>query len=99
MEDLILRRLQEDAMVSVMECLSYADTSTICTRIGELRPLHVAASMDIEKTKQSLTNILAYKKETAIQMLICSDEQKMKQLAGVIKHADDLLRDVLGMYH
>ena len=99
MEDLILRRLQEDAMVSAMECLSYAEASTICTRIGELRSLHVAAIMDIEKTKQSLTNILSYKKEVAIQMLRCSDEQTMKLLAEVIKHADDLLRDVLGMYH
>lgn len=99
MEDLILRRLQEDAMVSAIECLSYADESTSSTRIGGLRSLHVAASMDIEKTKQSLTNILAYKKETAIQMLRCQDEPTMKQLAGVIKHADDLLRDVLGMYH
>ena len=71
----------------------------MATRIGEVNSLHVAAYMDIEKTTQSLNNILAYKKELALTMLRCSDEEQMKILAEAIKYSDDMIRKVLGMYH
>ena len=98
MEDLRLKRLQQCAIHDVMARTSDANNATMATRIGELNSLHVAAYMDIEKTTQSLNNILAYKKEAAVQMLQCSDEEQMKMIAEVIKQADDMIRKVLGMY-
>ena len=98
MEDLKLKRLQQCAIHNVMARTSDANNATMATRIGELNSLHVAASMDIEKTTESLKEILAYKKEVAKQMLRCSDEEQMKHIAEIIKHADDMVRQVLGMY-
>ena len=31
-------------------------------------------------------------------MLQCSDEEQMEHIAELIKHADDMVRKVLGMY-
>ena len=98
MEDLRLKLLQQCAMHDVMARTSDANNATMATGIGELNSLHVAAYMDIEKTTQSLNNILAYKKEAANQMLRCSDEEQMKMIAEVIKQADDMIRKVLGMH-
>ena len=93
-----LKTLQECAIHNVMARTSDANNATMATRIGELNSLHVAASMDIEKTTESLNHILAYKQEVAKQMLRCSDEEKMEQIAQVIKQADDMICKVLGMY-
>ena len=98
MEDLRLKNLQLRAIHDVMTRVSDADNASMATRIGELNSLHVAAYMDIEKTTQSLNNILAYKKELALTMLQCSDEEQMKILAEVIIYSDDMIRRVLGMY-
>lgn len=98
MEDLKLKRLQQCAIHEVMARTSDANNATMSTRIGELNCLHVAASMDIEKTTESLKEILDYKKEVAKQMLRCSDEEQMKHIAEIIKHADDMIKKVLGMY-
>lgn len=97
MEDLRLKRLQKCA-ITVMERTSDANNAKMATRIGELNSLHVAASMDIEKTTESLKEILAYKKEAAKQMLRGSSEEQMEHIAELIKHADDMIRKVLGMY-
>lgn len=98
MEDLRLKQLQQCAMHDVIARTADAHKATIATRIGELNSLHVAAHMDIEKTTQSLNNILVYKKELALTMLLCTDEEQMKILAEAIKHSDDMIRKVLGMY-
>ena len=98
MEDLRLKQLQQCAIHDVIARISDADNDSMATRIGKLNSLHVAAYMDIEKTTQSLNNILAYKKELALTMLQCSDEEQMKILAEAIKHSDDMIRKVLGMY-
>jgi hypothetical protein len=98
MEDFILKQLQLCAIHNVMARTSDANNATIATRIGELNSLHISASMDIEKTTESLKEILAYKKEAAKQMLQCSDAEQMKILAEAIKHADDMVSKVLGMY-
>ena len=93
-----LEELQQCAIQNVMARTSDANNATMATRIGGLNSLHVAASMDIEKTTKSLNHILAYKKEIAKQMLRCSDEEQMKYIAEIIKHADDMIKQVLGMY-
>ena len=98
MEDLRLKQLQQCAMHDVIARTSDANKATMATRLGELNSLHVAAYMDIEKTTQSLNNILVYKKELALTMLRCPDEEQMKILAEAIKHSDDMIRKVLGMY-
>jgi len=98
MEDFRLKKLQQCAIHNVMARTSDANKATTATRIGELNCLHVAASMDIEKTTESLKEILAYKKEVAKQMLRCSDEEQMKHIAEVIRHADDMIKKVIGMY-
>lgn len=72
--------------------------NNLSTRIGELNSLRVSAYMDIEKTTKNLNKILAYKKEASIQMLQCSDEEKMKNIAMVIKYADDIIMNILGLY-
>lgn len=77
---------------------SEANEATMATRTGELHSLHVAASMNIERTTESLTQILEYKKEAAKQMLLCKDEKQMDTFAGIIMQADDMIRKVLGMY-
>lgn len=98
MEYVRLENLQLCAIHDVMARLSDANNASMTTRIGELNSLHVAAYMDIEKTTQSLNNILAYKKELALTMLQCSDVEQMKILAEAIKYSDDMVRRVLGMY-
>lgn len=98
MEDLRLKQLQRCAIHNVMARTSDANNATMATRIGELNSLHISASMDIEKTTESLKKILAYKKEVAKQMLRYSDETQMKHIAEVLKQADDMIRKVLGMY-
>ena len=98
MEDLRLKQLQKCAIHNFMVRTSDANNATMATRIGELNSLHISASMDIEKTTESLKEILAYRKEAAVQMLRCSDETQMKHIAEVLKHADDMIRKVLGMY-
>jgi len=82
----------------VMARTSEADTASAVSRTGELHSLHIAAYMDIDKTTESLKDMLRYKKEAAEQMLRCSDEKMCEQLAQVIKHADQLIQTVLGMY-
>ena len=98
MEDLILKQSQQCAIHNVMARTSDANNATMATRIGELDSLHIAASMDIEKTTESLKEILAYKKEVAKQMLWCSDETQMNYIAEALKQADSMIRKVLGMY-
>lgn len=98
MEYLKLKQLQKCAIHDVVARISDANNASMATRIGELDSLHVAAYMDIEKTTQSLNNILAYKKELALTMLRCSDEEQMKILAEAINYSDDMVRRVIGMY-
>jgi len=75
MEELRLKQLQQCAIHDVIARTSDVNNATMSRRIGKLNSLHVAAYMDIEKTTQSLNNILAYKKELALTMLQCSDEE------------------------
>ena len=98
MENLRLKRLQQCAILDVTARTSDANNTTMNIRLGDLNSLYVAAYMDIEKTTQSLNNVLAYKKELALTMLRCDDEEQMKILAEAIKYSDDMIRKVLGMY-
>jgi len=98
MEDLQFKELQQCAIRNVMARIDDAHKATTAIRIGELNALHIAAYMDIDKTVDSLKHILEYKKEVAKKMLRCSDEQEMKIIAEVIKHADDLINKTLGIY-
>ena len=88
----------ECAIHNVIARTSDAYDATMATRIGELNYLHVAASMDIQKTIESLNHILEYKQEAAKQTLRCSDEEQMVQIAQIIKQADDMICKVLGIY-
>lgn len=94
MEDLRLKRLHQ----SVIELISNANNAAMSTRKSEVYSLHVAAYMDIDKTTHSLYNILAYKKELALTMLRCSDEEQMKIHIGTMKYLDDMICKVLGVY-
>lgn len=98
MEEIKLKILQQRAIQNVITRTSDANTATMATRIGELNFLHIAASMDIKKTTNSLNQILEYKKEAAKQMLRSSDENQMDTLAGIIMQADNMIKQVLGMY-
>lgn len=93
-----LKDKQQFAIHSVMARISEAENKTAATRIGELHSLHIAASMDIEKTTESVQHILAYKQEASKQMLRCSNEEQMIEIANIIKYADDLIKKVLGIY-
>lgn len=59
--------------------------------------LHIAAFMDIEQTTGSLQHLLEYKKELAARMLRCSDEKELELYAEALKHAEGLIKKVLGM--
>jgi len=93
-----LEELQQCAIHNVMARTSEANTASAVNRTGDLHSLHIAAYMDIDKTTESLKDMLRYKKEAAEQMLRCSDEKMCEQLVQVIKHADQLIQTVLGMY-
>lgn len=93
-----LEELQQCAIHSVMARTTEANTASMVNRIGDLHSLHIAAYMDVDKTAESLKDILRYKKEAAEQMLRCSDEKMCEQLANVIKHADEMIQKILGMY-
>lgn len=93
-----LEQLQQCAIHSVMARTSEANTASMAYRMGDVHSLHIAAHMDIDKTTESLKDVLKYKKEAAEQMLWCSDEKMCEQLANVIKHADGMIQKILGMY-
>ena len=67
------------------------------TAIEAFNDLHIAAFMDIEKTTGSLQHILEYKKEVANRMLRTSDKKEFELLAEALKHAESLIKKVLGM--
>lgn len=98
MESLRLKQLQQRAIENVTERISDANNATMASRIGELNSLHVAASMNIEKTLESLKQVLVYKKEVSKQMLQSLDEKEMKYFAEIIKQADDMIKKILGMH-
>lgn len=93
-----LEELQQSAINNVISRILDANEATKTTRIGELHNLHIAASMNIEKTTESLNHILRYKKEIARQMLLCSNEKQMNIIAELIIQADNMIKEILGIY-
>ena len=93
-----LKELQQCVIQCVMARTSDAELATRATRVDELNCLHIAAGMDIDKTTESLNDILAYKQEIANHMLRCTDEKLMEQLAEAFKYSDEMIKKVLGMY-
>lgn len=93
-----LKKLQQCAIQNVMARTSDAELATRATRVGELHCLHIAATMNIEETAKSLTQILEYKQELAKEMLRCSGEKVIDQLADAITYSDEMIKKVLGMY-
>jgi|TARA_R110000803_G_scaffold197256_1_gene260737 hypothetical protein len=96
MYDIRLKTLQQCAIQNVMARTSESAEKSI-TRIEPFNDLHIAAFMDIEKTTDSLQHILEYKKELAARMLRCSDEKELELYAEALKHAESLIKKVLGM--
>ena len=77
MDDIRLKTLQQCAIQNVMARTSESAEKAIA-RIEPFNDLHIAAFMDIEKTTDSLQNILEYKKEIASRMLRTSDEKELE---------------------
>ena len=101
MVHLRLKKLQQCAIHDVMARTSDANNATMATRIGELNSLHVAASMDIEKTTQSLNNILTYKKELALTELGIPNNVNIKSTSCTpmsVQTSTSLILDGLGEY-
>ena len=99
MEDREFKTLQQRAIQNVMERISESVEKSI-TAIEALEPfnnLHIAAFMDIEKTTDSLQQILQYIKEIAIRMLNTSNEKELELLAEALKDSENLIKKVLGM--
>jgi len=96
MEDIKFKTLQQCAIQNVMARTSESAEKSM-TRIEAFNDLHIAAFMDIEKTTDSLQHILEYKKEVANRMLRTSDEKELELLAEALKHAESLIKKVLGM--
>ena len=96
MEDIKFKTLQQCAIQNVMARTSESAEKSM-TRIEAFNDLHIAAFMDIEKTTDSLQHILEYKKEVANRMLQTSDEKELELLAEALKHAESLIKKVLGM--
>ncbi len=92
-----LEELQMNAVQSAEACMPKAHQAAMAIGSGEVNRLHVAASMDIDETAESLKHILAYKQEASRQMLRSSDEGSMKAIAEIIVHADNVIKQVLGM--
>lgn len=96
MDDIRLKTLQQCAIQNVMARTSESAEKAMA-RIEPFNDLHIAAFMDIEKTTDSLQQILEYKKELAVRMLRCSDEKELELYAEALKHAESLIKKVLGM--
>ena len=96
MDDIKFKTLQQCAIQNVMAHTSESAEKSM-TRIEAFNDLHIAAFMDIEKTTGSLQHILEYKKEVANRMLRTSDEKELELLAEALKHAESLIKKVLGM--
>jgi len=96
MQDIKFKTLQQCAIQNVMARTSESAEKSM-TRIEAFNDLHIAAFMDIEKTTDSLQHILEYKKEVANRMLLTSDEKELELLAEALKHAESLIKKVLGM--
>ena len=96
MEDREFKTLQQRSIQNVMERISESVEKSI-TAIEAFNDLHTAAFMDIEKTTDSLQQILQYKEEIAIRMLNTSNEKELELLAEALKHAESLIKKVLGM--
>lgn len=92
MMDKKIRKLQESAISSVRERVF-----DITLKSGESNALNMAAYMDIEKTTETLNEILLYKQELAKLMLECPSELQMEIIADSITYADNMIRKVLGM--
>lgn len=97
MDDIRLKTLQQCAIQNVMARTSESANITAATRVEQFNNLHIAAFMDISKTTDSLQHILEYKKEVADRMLRTSDENELELYAEALKHAESLIKKVLGM--
>jgi len=96
MDDIRLRTLHHCAIQNVM-ARTFESAEKARARIEPFNDLHIAAFMDIEKTTDSLQHILEYKKEVANRMLQTSDQKQLELLAEALKHAESLIKKVLGM--
>ncbi len=96
MDDIRLKTLQQCAIQNVMARTSESAEKAMA-RIEPFNDLHIAAFMDIKKTTDSLQHILEYKKEIASRMLRTSDEKELELYAEALKHAESLIKKVLGM--
>lgn len=96
MDDIRLKTLQQCAIQNVMARTSESAEKAMA-RIEPFHNLHIAAFMDIEKTTDSLQQILEYKKELAVIILRCSDEKQLELYAEALKHTEGLIKKVLGM--
>ena len=96
MEDVKFKTLQQRAIENVMERISESAEKAMA-KIEPFNDLHIAAFMDIEKTTDSLKQILQYKKEVANRMLNTSDEKELELLAEALKESENLIKKVLGM--
>jgi phytoene/squalene synthetase len=96
MDDIRLKTLQQCAIQNVMARTSESAEKSIAIR-QPFNDLHIAAFMDIEKTTYSLQHILEYKKELAVRTLRCSDEKELELYVEALKHAESLIKKVLGM--
>lgn len=98
METTKLKELHQLAIQNVMARFSDVKEKTGIMQVGELNYLHIAAGMDIEKTTESIKQILAYRQELANHMLRCSDKKPMEQLVEAFICHDEMIKKVLGMY-
>lgn len=96
MQDIKFKTLQQCAIQNVMARNSESAEKAMA-RVEPFNNLHIAAFMDIEKTTDSLQHILEYKKEVANRMLQTSDENELELLAEALKHAESLIKKVLGL--
>ena len=96
MEDVKFKTLQQRAIENVMARISESAEKSM-SRIKPFNDLHIAAFMDIEKTTDSLKQILQYKKEVANRMLNTSDKKELELLAEALKLSENLIKKVLGM--
>jgi len=90
------KTLQQRAIENVMERISESAEKAMA-KIEPFNDLHIAAFMDIEKTTDSLKQILQYKKEVANRMLNTSDKEELELLAEALKLSENLIKKVLGM--
>jgi hypothetical protein len=93
-----LKQMQINAIEKHNEYLSTITQNSAPYIVGQMTFLDIAANMNEDNIIAPLKEWLSYKKQISIKMLECENEQEINQLSEVIRHVDNNIKKLLGIY-